>query len=76
MRHLREFIHVHLQLYKNIIEEARADTPFRKKSDFDPAFVARMAQIIVVSAGLMESIDPIDIDSIKLMKFIISLLRG
>lgn len=76
MIRLREFIRQHMDLYQNIIDEARSDVPNRRKSDFDPEFTARIAQIIVLATGLFESIDPIPMDTMNVMKYIISLFKG
>ncbi len=76
MIRLREFVRQHLDLYQNIIDEARSDIPNRRKSDFDPEFTARIAQIIVLSTSLFESIDPIPMDTMNVMKYIISLFKG
>jgi len=76
MIRLKEFIRRHLELYKTIINEAREDQPQRRKTDFDAEFHARIAQTIVMSAGLFESIDPLPIDNLNFMRYIISLFRG
>ncbi|HRR61482.1 MAG TPA: TetR/AcrR family transcriptional regulator [Spirochaetota bacterium] len=76
MVRLKEFIRRHLELYKTIINEAREDQPQRRKTDFDAEFHARIAQTIVMSAGLFESIDPLPIDNLNFMRYIISLFRG
>ncbi|HOR94527.1 MAG TPA: helix-turn-helix domain-containing protein [Spirochaetota bacterium] len=76
MIRLKEFIRRHMELYKTIINEAREDQPQRRKTDFDAEFHARIAQTIVMSAGLFESIDPLPIDNLNFMRYIISLFRG
>lgn len=76
MIRLKEFIRRHMELYKTIINEAREDQPQRRKTDFDAEFHARIAQIIVMCAGLFESIDPLPIDNLNFMRYIISLFRG
>jgi len=76
MTRLRQFMRQHLDLYQNIIYEARSDIPSRRKSDFDAEFTARVAQMIVLSTGMFESIDPIPMDTMKIMKYIISLFKG
>ncbi|MFW5770638.1 MAG: TetR/AcrR family transcriptional regulator [Spirochaetota bacterium] len=76
MIRLRQFIRQHLELYQNIIDDARSDIPNRRKSDFDAEFTARIAQMIVLSTGLFESIDPVPMDTLNVMKYIISLFKG
>ena len=76
MVRLKEFIRRHLELYKTIINEAREDLPQRRKTDFDAEFHARIAQILMISAGLFESIDPLPIDNLNLIRYIISIFRG
>lgn len=76
MQHIRAFIRKHLELYVSLIEEARPDNPHRRKTDFDSQFIARLAQTLVLSAGLLESIDPINLDAQKLIRYIIALFKG
>ena len=76
MIRLKEFIRRHLEMYKTIINEAREDVPQRRKTDFDAEFNARIAQIIVICSALFESLDPLPVDSLILMRYIISLFRG
>ncbi len=76
MKPMSEFMRRHLKLYEGIVQDARADLPSRRKTDFDAQFIARIAQIIVLSAGLIESVDPIDLDPLKLVRYINSLFRG
>ena len=76
MVRLRKFLHEHLLTYTKIIEDARSDVPSRRKADFDPVFTARIAQIIVLATAMIESIDPVSIDSTHLMRYIMSLFRG
>lgn len=73
---LQEFVRRHLSMYRGIVEEARAELPGRRKTDYDPQFIARIAQLVVFSAGLFESIDPIALDPMKLVEYINSLFKG
>jgi len=76
MQPIRMFLNRHLEFYKSVINEARQDTPTRRKTDFEPDFIARIAQMTVLSAGFLESIEKTDFDSSKLIRYIISLFKG
>jgi AcrR family transcriptional regulator len=76
MEMLRNFLRKHLNLYQTIISDARQNIPGRRKTDFDPQLIARIAQIISMCAGIFESIDPIELDSMNLVRYINSLFRG
>jgi AcrR family transcriptional regulator len=76
MLKLRESVRQHLNLYEYIIREARSDMPQRRKTDVDPQFLARIAQIIVMSAALYETMDPIPLDTGNLMKHVFTIFKG
>jgi AcrR family transcriptional regulator len=76
MEHIRTFIRKHLNLYQGIVTEARANIPQRRKTDFETQVIARIAQIIVLSAAIFESIDPTEMDSMNLVRFINALFKG
>lgn len=80
MKQLREFMNQHLDIYKNLIEKSRANSsspsPSKTVADLDPLTAARIAQIVVIGAGLFESFDPTNIDHTVLVKYVISLLKG
>jgi AcrR family transcriptional regulator len=77
MKHLREFMRQHLDIYKGLIEKSReSGAPRNRNSDLDPATAARIAQIAVIGAGLFEAVDPTDIDHTVLVRYAMSLLKG
>jgi AcrR family transcriptional regulator len=76
MEPIRDFSRKLLNHYRSIIESARAELPFRRKSEFDPVFIARIVQIVLLSAGLFESVDPIAIDPYVLVRYTNSLFKG
>jgi len=76
MELLRKHIRIHLDLFQDIISDARADSPARRKTDYDPKFIGRVAQLIVFSAGILESVDPTDLDPLFLVQYINSLFKG
>ncbi len=76
MRPLREFVRRHLSMYQGIVKEARTNVPGRRKADYDSLFIARIAQQVVFSASLFESVDPIQLDPMKLVGYINSLFKG
>lgn len=76
MKPIRDFVRAHHSLYTELIAQTRPMTPSRRGTDFDPQFIGRIAQVIVLCAGLLESIDPIDLDTTKLILYVMALLRG
>jgi AcrR family transcriptional regulator len=67
------FFRKHLQMYKKLISQAKTDLPPINKKEFDTDFLARITQIIFLSAGLLETIDPIGMDPAKLARYVLSL---
>jgi len=67
------FFRKHLQMYKKIISQAKTDLPPIDKKEFDMDFLARITQIIFLSAGLLETIDPIGMDPARLARYVLSL---
>ncbi|MCX7678191.1 MAG: TetR/AcrR family transcriptional regulator [Spirochaetes bacterium] len=75
---IKKFFRNHLELYKRIViqtKENRKSLPPINRGDFDMTFLARIAQIIFLSAGLLEAIDPIGIEPSKLTRYVISLFE-
>lgn len=75
---IRKFFRNHLELYKRIViqtKENRKLLPQYDRKNFDMTFLARIAQIIFLSAGLLEAIDPIGIEPSKLTRYVISLFE-
>jgi len=73
MEPVSNFFRKHLQMYKRIINQAKTDLPPIDKKEFDVDFLARITQIIFLSAGLLETIDPIGMDPAKLARYVLSL---
>lgn len=67
------FFQKHLQMYKKVILQAKTDLPAIDKKEFNADFLARITQIIFLSAGLLETIDPIGMDPAKLARYVLSL---
>ncbi len=76
MNILQSHVRTHLELFQDIIGDARADLPSRRKTDYDARFIGRIAQLIVFNAGMLESVDPIDLDPLLLVQYINSLFKG
>lgn len=76
MKQLSTFFHQHFEFYKTIIDNSQKTHPKNRKSDLDPAIAARIAQIVIVSAGLFESVDAMNIDHTHLVRYILGLLKG
>jgi AcrR family transcriptional regulator len=73
MKPISAFFRKHLEIYKKVIEQAKTDLPKIDKSEFDLQFLARITQIILLSTGLLEAIDPIGIEPSKLARYVLSL---
>jgi len=76
MKPIQKFFRNHLILYENIIKRAKTKMLNISKEDFDTQFLARISQIIFLSAGLLESVDPINLDPSKLTRYVISLFEN
>jgi hypothetical protein len=74
MTAIREFIVKQRYFYYGIIPKEHREG-LKRKSDIDPKILARIAQTIVLFIGAAETIDPVGIDHIDLIKFISSLLK-
>jgi len=73
MEPVSSFFRKHLQMYKKLISQAKTDLPPIDKKEFDMDFLARITQIIFLSAGLLETIDPIGMDPARLARYVLSL---
>jgi AcrR family transcriptional regulator len=69
---VQSFLQQHLGMYENILKEAD------ENSETDPAYVkqvCRTIQVLLLSAGLFETLDPIGYDSSKMVETALSLLK-
>lgn len=73
MEPVSSFFRKHLRMYKKLISQAKTDLPAIDKREFDMDFLARITQIIFLSAGLLETIDPIGMDPARLARYVLSL---
>ena len=76
MSEVQKFMRDNLELYKGIIHDSRKDIPARRKSDMSPEVTARIAQILIIAAGMIESVYPIDFDHTNLIQYVISMMKG
>ena len=76
MKQLRDFLHKHVEFYASLIEKSREGVQLRRKTDLDPETSARIAQIVVLGAGIFESVDATDLDHTKLVRYVLSMLKG
>ena len=75
MAEIRKFITRHFEFYRNVISLSERDTPLRRKTDLSPKYMSRIAQTIMLFIGILEAIEPIDIDHYEIMKYVSSLLN-
>ncbi|OHD70603.1 MAG: hypothetical protein A2W19_03440 [Spirochaetes bacterium RBG_16_49_21] len=69
---IRKFIRSHLDLYSNTIKELKTGSGV---GDSETQFIGRITQIILLFAGIMEFIDPIQVDTSKLIELILRLYK-
>ena len=62
--------------YDTIITEDRNEDHNRRKSDLDIMHLSRIVQTIVIFIGILESIDPIEVDYVEIIKFVTAMLRA
>ncbi|MBN2077964.1 MAG: TetR/AcrR family transcriptional regulator [Spirochaetes bacterium] len=69
---VRKFIRSHLDVYAGTIGEMKGPST---EGEDETIFIGRITQVIVLFAGILEFIDPINVDTPKLIEFILSLYR-
>lgn len=74
--YLQNYLAQHRRYYGSLIGETHKNVPRRRKTDFDPLVQARVLQILVLTSGIIESIDPTGIDSDMLTSYMVSVLKG
>lgn len=67
---IRGYIRNHLMLYEDIIRDVRGGA-----GEKDTRFIARITQIILLNAGLFESIDSVSMDAPGIIEFLLRLYR-
>ncbi|HNR87613.1 MAG TPA: TetR/AcrR family transcriptional regulator [Spirochaetota bacterium] len=73
MEPIRTYIRSQLNRYENIVEQAKSNMPPISTEEFKLPFKARIAQIIFLSAGLLETVDPMGMDPSMLTRYVLSL---
>lgn len=76
MKPIKTFFRNHLEQYKQIIKHSKDNLPPIDKNEFDLEFIARIVQVIFLSTGLLESVDPIGMNPAKLTRYVISLFEN
>ena len=71
---IRKYIKRHRRFYENVIGRRHEEKQMRRRSDVSPAHLARIAQSIVIFIGLLEDIDPSEMNNLEVVKFISTLL--
>lgn len=69
---IRKFIRNHLNLYTSTIKEL---TTGSEVVDTEAQFIGRITQVILLFAGILEYIDPISVDTPKLIEFILKMYK-
>jgi AcrR family transcriptional regulator len=68
---IQSFLRNQLKSIETIIKLSNNDS-----DDKDTQFYGRITQIILLYAGLMESLDPIKMDSVRVVEFLLKLSKG
>jgi AcrR family transcriptional regulator len=70
---VKSFFRQHLEMYKKVVEMAKTELPHIDKTEFDIEFLARITQVILLSVGLFEALDPTGMEPAKLTRYVLSL---
>jgi AcrR family transcriptional regulator len=70
---IRKFIRNHLNLYSGTIKEMKTGSEI---ADSEAQFIGRVTQVILLFAGILEYIDPINVDTPKLIEFILQMYKN
>ncbi|HPG49258.1 MAG TPA: TetR/AcrR family transcriptional regulator [Spirochaetota bacterium] len=69
---IRKFIRNHLNIYAGTIKDLKGNA---SELDAEDRFIGRITQIILLFAGILEYIDPINVDTPKLIEFILKMYK-
>jgi AcrR family transcriptional regulator len=69
---IRKFIRNHLNLYTGTIRDLKSGPEVHES---EAQFIGRITQVILLFAGILEYIDPINVDTPKLIEFILKLFK-
>ena len=69
---IKKFIRNHLNLYSATIRDLKSGVEVQES---EAQFIGRITQVILLFAGILEYIDPINVDTPKLIEFILTLYK-
>ncbi len=69
---IKKFIRNHLNLYSTTIRDLKSGV---EVAESEAQFIGRITQVILLFAGILEYIDPISVDTPKLIEFILTLYK-
>ena len=69
---IKKFIRNHLNLYSTTVKELMTGS---EVVESEALFIGRITQVILLFAGILEYIDPINVDTPKLIEFILQLYK-
>lgn len=72
---MQKFVRKLRLFYENLLMSSDRDKKLRIV-DLENKYLARIAQTIVLFIGLLEVVDPIDIDHVEIVKVVSNLLKG
>ena len=60
----------------NLVKMARSDRKSKRKSDLAPEYISRIVQTVVLFIGVLEIIEPGDLDYVEIVRFLSAQLKG
>ena len=76
MNIFRSFLLKHKIFYSNLIKLSRKERAPKRKSDLDPVYISRIVQTVVLFIGILELMDPSEIDYVEIVRYVTALLKG
>lgn len=76
MNKIKDFIKEHNNFYMNLVKMARSDRKSKRKSDLAPEYISRIVQTVVLFIGVLEIIEPENLDYVEIVRFLSAQLKG
>jgi AcrR family transcriptional regulator len=76
MEIIRHFFTRHLEFYHTVIKRIRADSKAETGGETETRYISRLIQVIILFIGVIEIMDPSDLDALEISRCITTLIRG
>lgn len=76
MNNIRDFLKKHKGFYIDLVQMYRAERGSKRKSDLPPEYISRIVQTVVLFIGVLELIEPGDLDYVEIVRFVSAQLKG